>query len=371
MPVTEIQGECDERFGAVRKALAECLDTVDVGASAAVFLDGEPVVDIWGGYTDAARTVPWDRDTITCVFSVSKTMQALCALVLADRGSLDLDAPVATYWPEFAAAGKEGVLVRHVLSHTAGLPDFDSPVAATELYDWTAVTARLAAQAPQWEPGTRAGYHSVTQGFILGEVIRRVTGRDPGVFMAEEVAGPLGADFHVGLPAQHDRRVATVLVPPDSPSGDWVASAPSSREDPGLAVVGLRVSDANTAAWRRAQIPSVNGFGNARSAAAMQSVLACGGTVRGTRLLSPAGCEVARVAQYQGLDQILGQEMQWAMGYAGFRQAIGWGGWGGSLVVVDLDTRMSVAYVMNQMLDHAAGSHRGIGILMAAYEGLS
>ena len=187
MPVAE-HGECDERFDAVRKTLAELLDTVDVGASAAVFLHGEPVVDIWGGYTDAARTAPWVRDTITCVYSVSKTMLALCALILADRGSLDLDAPVAKYWPEFEAAGKEGVLVRHVLAHTAGLPDFDAPVSATELYDWPEVTARLAAQAPSWEPGTQAGYHSLTQGFILGEVIRRITGRAPGVFFAEEVA---------------------------------------------------------------------------------------------------------------------------------------------------------------------------------------
>ncbi|HET7017072.1 MAG TPA: serine hydrolase domain-containing protein [Streptosporangiaceae bacterium] len=368
--MAEIHGECDERFDAVRKALEECLDSVDVGASAAVFVDGEPVADLWGGYTDAGRTVPWERDTITCVFSVSKTMQALCLLILADRGLLDLDAPVAKYWPEFAAAGKEGVLIRHVLSHTAGLQDFDEPVAASELYDWPSVTARLAAQAPSWEPGTLAGYHSVTQGFILGEVIRRVTGRDPGVFFAEEVAGPLGADFHVGLPAEHDRRVAPVLVPPDSPSGDWVASAESSSEDPGATVVGLRVSDANTVAWRRAQIPSVNGFGNARSVAAVQSALACGGTVGGTRLLSPAGCQVARVVQYHGLDQALGREMQWAMGYGMFGRAIGWGGWGGSLVIADLDTRMSVAYVMNQMLDNAAGAHRGLGIVVAAYEGL-
>jgi CubicO group peptidase (beta-lactamase class C family) len=370
VPVTEIHGECDERFGAVRVALAEYLDTIDVGASAAVFVDGEPVVDLWGGYVDAARTVPWERDTITCVFSVSKTMLALGALILADRGSLDLDAPVAKYWPEFAAAGKDGVLVRHVLAHTSGLPDFDEPVAASELYDWPVVTARLAALAPRWEPGTQAGYHSITQGFILGEVIRRITDTDPGVFFAEEVAGPLGADFHLGLPAEHDGRVAPVLVPPSSPTGDWIASAQSASEDPGPTAVGIRVSDANTIAWRRAQFPSANGFGNARSVAAVQSALACGGTAGGHRLLSPAGCEVARLEQYNGLDQIFGRPMRWAMGYGIFGRSIGWGGWGGSLVIADLDARMSVAYVMNQMLDEATGGHRGFGIVMAAYEGL-
>ena len=160
----------DERFGAVRQALAESLDEDDVGASAAVYLDGEPVVDIWGGYADAARTIPWEWDTITNVFSTTKTMVALSALILADRGGLDFDAPVARYWPEFGAAGKEGVQVGHVLAHTAGLPDFNGPLSVADLYDWDAVTARLAAQAPRWEPGTLAGYHSLTQGFIVGEV---------------------------------------------------------------------------------------------------------------------------------------------------------------------------------------------------------
>jgi CubicO group peptidase (beta-lactamase class C family) len=166
--VTEIRGVCDERFEAVRKALAESLDQDDVGASAAVYVDGEPVADLWGGYADAARTIAWERDTITNVWSTTKTMVALCALILADRGDLDLAGPVARYWPEFAAAGKQHVQVRHVLAHTAGLPDFDGPVTAGNLYDWTAVTTRLAAQAPRWEPGTLAGYHSLTQGFVVG-----------------------------------------------------------------------------------------------------------------------------------------------------------------------------------------------------------
>lgn len=155
--MTEIHGVCDERFEPVRKALAESLNQDDVGASAAVYVDGEPVADLWGGYADAARTIAWERDTITNVWSTTKTMVALCALILADCGDLDLAAPVARYWPEFAAAGKQHVQVRHVLAHTAGLPDFDGPVTAGDLYDWTAVTTRLAAQAARWEPGTLAG----------------------------------------------------------------------------------------------------------------------------------------------------------------------------------------------------------------------
>jgi CubicO group peptidase (beta-lactamase class C family) len=173
--MTDIQGSYDELFSAVPSALAGLLNDGDTGGSVAVFVDGEPVVDVWGGFADADRTVPWQQDTIVLVYSVTKTMTALCALMLADRGELDLDAPVSRYWPEFAAAGKEKVLVRHLLGHTAGLPHWDGPV--EEIYDWPAATARLAATAPLWEPGTEAGYHSLTQGFLVGEVIRRITGQ--------------------------------------------------------------------------------------------------------------------------------------------------------------------------------------------------
>jgi CubicO group peptidase (beta-lactamase class C family) len=372
--VSEIQGVCDERFEAVRKALAESLASDDVGASAAVYLDGEPVVDIWGGHADSARTVPWQRDTITNVWSVTKTMTALCALILADRGHLDLAAPVARYWPEFAAAGKEGVQVRHLLSHTAGLPEFDDPVTAEDLYDWPACTARLAAQAPRWEPGALAGYHSITQGFLVGEVIRRVTGRSPGTFFAEEVAGPLGADFHIGLPAEHDHRVAPGIAPPSSPDGDWVSAPPARPGNQAPAPPpgnrGIRLSEGNSAGWRRAEIPAASGFGNARSVALVQSVLACGGTARGVRLLSEAGCRLAREEQYRGIDHLLGGSVRYGMGYGIFDPSIGWGGWGGAMVMVDLDARMSVAYVMNQMSDAGLGDVRALGIVIAAYEGL-
>jgi CubicO group peptidase (beta-lactamase class C family) len=366
--VADIQGVCDKRFGAVRKALAESLDGDDVGASAAVFLDGEPVVDIWGGYADAARTTGWQRDTITNVWSTTKTMAALCALILADRGDLDLAAPVARYWPEFAAAGKDGVLVRHVLSHTCGLPELDGPTTVDDLYDWPAVTARLAAQAPRWEPGMLAGYHSLTQGFMIGEVIRRVTGRSLGTFFAEEVAGPLGADFHIGLAAEHDHRVAPSIAPPSSPDGDMVAAPPSGSA---ARSEGIRMSAGNSLAWRRAEIPDASGFGNARSVAAVQSVLASGGTAGGVPLLSLAGRERAREEQYHGFDQILGASIRYGMGYGILDGKCFWGGWGGSMVMIDLDNRMSIAYVMNQMLDEGGpGDYRPLGIVMAAYEGL-
>jgi CubicO group peptidase (beta-lactamase class C family) len=364
--MADIQGSYDDLFTAVPSALAVLLDDGDVGASVAVFVDGEPVVDVWGGFADAQRTVPWQRDTVVNVWSVTKTMTALCALVLADRGELDPDAPVARYWPEFAAAGKEKVLVRHLLAHTAGLPDWDGPV--DELYDWPAATARLAAQAPQWEPGGAAGYHSITQGFLVGEVVRRITGRSLGEFFADEVAGPLGADFRIGLSAEHDHRVA-LTVPPPSRDEDYTASAPGHGNATPASGTGIRVRDGNSVAWRRAQIPAASGFGNARSVALVQSVMACGGSVRGVRLLSQAGCDRAWEEQFSGEDRVLGRPVRYGLGYGLFGSSYGWGGWGGSLVMVEPDARMAVAYVTNQMREPADDT-RGLEVVMAVYDGL-
>jgi len=362
--VADIEGSCDELFAAVPSALAGRLDGGDAGGAVAVFVDGEPVVDVWGGFADADRTRPWQRDTIVNVYSVTKTMTALCALILADRGELDLDAPVSRYWPEFAAAGKGAVLVRHLLAHTAGLPDWDGPV--EEIYDWPAATARLAAQAPQWAPGSAAGYHSLTQGFLVGEVLRRITGRGVGDFFAAEVAGPLGADFHLGLGAEHDHRVA-LTVPPPSQDEDYAAGAAGEGEQSHATV--FRIRDGNSVAWRRAQIPAVSGFGNARSVALVQSVMACGGTVRGQRLLSQAGCDRARQEQFQGEDRRLGMPMRWGLGYGLFGSNYGWGGWGGAIVMIEPEARTVVAYVTNQMREPADDT-RGLEIIMAAQDGL-
>ncbi|MFG1664817.1 serine hydrolase domain-containing protein [Streptomyces sp. Y7] len=363
--MADIRGTYDRLFIAVPNALADLLDAGDAGGSVAVFVDGEPVVDVWGGFADADRTVPWERDTIVNVWSVTKTMTALCALVLIDRGALDPDAPVAHYWPEFAAAGKEKVLVRHLLSHTAGLPDWDGPV--DELYDWPAATSRLAARAPRWEPGTAAGYHSLTQGFLVGEVVRRVTGRSVGDFLAEEVTGPLGADFHIGLAPEHDHRVGLAIAPTGRDE-NYAASAPGNPKG-SEAGNGVRVRDGNGLAWRRAQIPAASGYGNARSVAQVQSVLACGGEVGGVRLLSRAGCERAWEEQFNGEDRVLGMPMRWGLGYGLFGTTYGWGGWGGSLLMLEPDSGMVVAYVTNQMREPAEDT-RGMEIVTAAYEGL-
>ncbi|MFC8531428.1 serine hydrolase domain-containing protein [Nocardia sp. NPDC057227] len=353
--MTEIHGSWDASFAGVAEALGAALGADGAGASAAVFVDGEPVLDAWGGFRDAAHTLPWERDTIVNVWSTTKTMVALCALILADRGELELDAPVARYWPEFAAAGKAEVRVRHLLGHTAGLPEWTEPVTAAELYDGPAVTAALAAQPPAWPPGTAAGYHAVTFGFLVGEVIARVSGRSVGQFFAEEVAGPLGADFHIGLAAEHDHRVAELVA---DPAGDRPDGFP------------VGVSDANTAAWRRAQIPAIDGHGNGRSIALVQSALACGGSVGGVRLLSAAGAERVFDEQFAGTDLVLGQPIRWGLGYRLENRTCSWGGWGGSVVLSDAEQRMTVAYTMNQVL-WQDGYDRGLDVVFAAYAGIT
>jgi len=247
-------------------------------------------------------------------------MAATCMLMLADRGELDFDAPVATYWPEFAANGKEAVLVRHVMSHSAGVSGFDPPIAPEDLYDWDAVTTQLAGQAPWWEPGPQSGYHAVTQGFLQGEILRRITGRSIGSFSRDEVATPLGADFHIGLDESEDHRVAD-LVPPD------MALAAAGIELDSMAArtllsCPLNGTEPRTRAWRAAEIPAAGGTGNARSVGRVHSALACGGEVDDVRLMSAAGVERILTEQTNGTDLVLGTPMRLGMGFGLMSEAV-------------------------------------------------
>lgn len=224
MSQSQVRGRCEARFEAVRNAFEENFGERDeLGAAVTVTLHGQTVVDLWGGWADAERTRPWERDTVVNVWSTTKGATALCAHILADRGLLDLDAPVAAYWPEFAAAGKEGVLVRHLLSHRAGLAGPREPLSFEQFCDWELTVKRLAAQEPWWEPGTRSGYHATTFGFLVGEVVRRVSGLLPSAFLAREVTGPLDIDFTIGLPDAEAARAAELVHPPTATSSEQAA----------------------------------------------------------------------------------------------------------------------------------------------------
>jgi CubicO group peptidase (beta-lactamase class C family) len=370
---SEIHGSCDERFASVKEAFVANLNTgKDIGASVALFIDGAPVVDLWGGYFDGTYTRPWERDTIVQTFSTTKTMTALCALLLADRGEIDLHAPVAKYWPEFAAEGKSAIEVRHVLGHTSGVPGWTEPVSVNDLYDTMRSTEMLGRQAPWWTPGTAAGYHCYSIGHLIGEIVRRVTGKTLGQFFAEEIAEPLGADFHIGTGPEHDRRVS-LLIPgsKDEPKGDRLVER---------VLLNPHVTPKTTwtLPWRRAEIGGANGHGNARAIAAAQSVLANGGAF-GKTLMSDKGREKVLELQFEGRDLVMGVPIAWGMGYA-LRSPLGgldfaprvayWGGNGGSMAFVDLDAHMSFGYAQNRWIRGPYELDRCRVLLTAVYDSL-
>ncbi|MGA0600344.1 serine hydrolase domain-containing protein [Caulobacter sp. KR2-114] len=373
-----VGGFATDRFGAVREAFQANLENgTDSGASFAATLEGETVIDLWGGWADDAHTRPWEKDTIVNVYSTTKTMTALTALLLADRGELDFDAPVATYWPEFAANGKDRVKVSHLMSHSAGLSGWKETLTTADLYDWDKVTSLLAAQAPFWEPGTASGYHALTQGYLVGEVVRRITGRSLGTVFRQEIAEPLGADFWIGLPASEDARVAD-LIPP--PPGSAIGDAPNQSElvrnmssNP-----GIDVSETRTRAWRGAEIPAAGGQGNARSIAEIHAILANGGVAKGKRFMSEAGCRKALELQIEGTDLIFGQPAKFGLGF-GLPGAMApltnpnsmfWGGYGGSLAIIDMDARTTFGYAMTRMAPTTTGDLRALGLVMAAWQAL-
>lgn len=376
----DIHGFCDDGFSSVRDAFVGNFERgEELGAAVCVTHRGHTVVDLWAGDADEHGR-PWTSDTIVNVYSLTKTMTFVALLILVDRGEVDVAAPVATYWPEFASNGKADITVAQVLSHTAGLSGFDPAITATDLYDWDRICSGLAAQEPWWTPGEGSGYHLITQGFLLGEIVRRVSGRSVGTFFAEEVAGPLGADFHIGLPASEDDRVAD-LVPPDFAAMLAQASGPTD-EIAARSVLScpLDATEPRTRAWRGAEIPAAGGTGNARSIARIHSALACGGSVDGVTLMGAETVESILTEQSSGVDRVLGVPMRFGLGFGLMSEEIPlspneraffWGGWGGSIAVTDLQTQTSVAYVMNRMAGGMVGDIRGGVVAVSATQAAS
>lgn len=374
---TATSGFCAERFAQVRTELETRLASGDeLGASICVTVDGEPVVDLWGGYRDPGRTEPWTEDTLVNVFSLTKTMTALCALLLVERGELDVYAKVAEYWPEFAANGKGDIEIRHLLAHTSGVSGWQPPIELADIYDAEASAARLASQPPWWEPGTASGYHALAYGHLIGAVIRRITGRSLGEFFAAELAGPLGADFHIGTAPEHHGRIAT-LVPPTMPEFDMAALDQDSVLVKTLTSPLLDIAETASAAWRQAEIGAVNGHGNARSVARVQSLVSCGGELGGRRLLSQDTIELIFRQQSDGVDLALATPLRFGIGY-GLPQrqtapevpdgrVCWWAGYGGAMVVNDLEHRITFAYTMNRMAPGLIGSDRADAYLRATF----
>ena len=375
-------GQCDSRFAKLEAALAEEIaDGEELGAAIAVDIDGEMVVDIWGGHADAAGTREWDRDTIVNLWSSTKPLTSLAALILADRGLLDVFAPVATYWPDFAANGKQNIEVRHVLSYTSGVSGWEAPFTIDDVYDWDKATSQLARQEPWWPPGTASGYHLLNYGHLVGEIVRRITGRMLKDFVRDEIAGPLGADIQIGARVQDAARIAEVVPPPplEIPLDALPKDSPMFKTFSAPPMVGAEI--AHTAAWRRADIGGANGHGNARSLVRALSPISLGGGVTGVQLLSPATIDLIFQEQSNGVDQVLAVPLRMGIGFGLPEPATFpmipegricfWGGWGGSAVVMNPDRGATFAYVMNKMGPGTTGSKRTQRYTRLFYEALA
>ena len=366
----EVHGRCEPALEPLRQALAEIMDAgSEVGAALAVHVGSQPVVDLWAGHTDSARTQPWDEHTIVNLYSVGKAVTAVCALRLVEGGTLDLDSPVSRYWPEFAQAGKRHLPVRYLLTHQAGLPAVLRPLPLGAVLQWEVMTDALASQEPWWQPGAGHGYHVNTYGFLIGEVVRRITGKSLGAYLRDEIARPGDIDFFIGFGPELDARCADVIPPRPGPDAEEARASfegdlatltglqrmrlGAYRNPPELSGMGV----INSREWRAAEVPSTNGHGNARAVARFYAALAGGGDLDGVHILSPATVEMAIAEQVYGEDVVLQRPTRFGLGFQLTQperrlgpgpRAFGHFGAGGSLGFGDPDAHVAFAYAMNQ-----------------------
>ncbi|KAJ9270408.1 hypothetical protein DTO212C5_3439 [Paecilomyces variotii] len=362
--MAEIHGLCKPEFDHVRRIFQERIaQGEELGASLCVDIKGETVIDLWGGHADPAKTRPWEEDTLTVVWSCSKVVCALAAAILIDRGVLDPDEKVSKYWPEFAANGKESITVAHVLSHTSGLPSWEPPITFQEICDTPKSTEKLAQQAPWWTPGQSSGYHLVTHGHLIGELVRRTTGKSLKQFITEEIAEPLGADFRLGLEQKDWSRTADITPPPPMALDRLSPESVACR-----AFIGgvIEAEESMSLEFRNAEIGASNGFGNARSLCRIGSVISLGGTRDGKTYLSQETVEQMIQERINGQDLVLGKSLRFGLGVglpapetiSGIPQGrvCFWGGWGGSTIIMDLDRQMTIGYAMNKMASGTLGN---------------
>lgn len=352
-----VEGSCHPDFAPVRDAfIANFEDGHEIGACVAVTVDGQSVVDLWGGYRDAKRSLPWQRDTLTCAMSVTKSIAALCVLMLVDRRLLDLEAPVARYWPEFATNGKSGITVRHVLAQLAGMPYLDA-LELGELWVPEKVSAAIVAQKPEWASGTTPCYHSFTAGLLYQELMRRADGREMGRFLQEEIGAPLGVDFHIGLNEADNARCAEYVTTSGTPSWDGILGrVPSALNRTWKSLP--RDMDVNSSDWRSKEFSSGAGHSNARAIARLYGVLACGGKSEGRTLLSEPLLQDVMREQWSAVEVMTKRHFRFNTGFmmnnptfqmGPSMQSFGHPGLGGAIGFADPDRRLAVAYVPNRM----------------------
>jgi len=376
---TEVHGSVAPGFEGVREAFAANFETGgDIGASFAIFKDGEYLVDIWGGHSDEARTKDWQRDTLPNVWSTTKSVAALCFALLVERGQLSYDDKVVKYWPEFGTHGKDQITIGQMLSHQAGLSTVREPLTTEDLYDQTAMAARMAAAEPLWTPGTRSGYHALTYAFHTAEIVKRITGKTIGQFFQDEIAGPWEIDFFIGLPESEEGRIAEMVaaknaVPLDAAGLNDIRKLTFSNPTPSATIP-------NDRAWRAAEIASANGRGSASALAKLFGAVAANGTLNGVSLISEKTRTAMSDIQITNEDLVLGMEINWGAGfirniggllYGPNEASVGHSGWGGSFAMCDPTAGVGISYVMNQMGRDLAGDPRAMGLLAASYQALA
>lgn len=369
----EIHGKVDPSYGRVADAFAQnFVDHGEVGAALCIYRDGVPVVDIWAGVADIQTGAPWQEDTTVTVFSATKGVTAICVHRLAERGQLDLDAPIATYWPEFAANGKADITARMVLAHRAGVPAIDAKLTMEEVLAWGPVIKAIESQEPVWLPGTDHGYHMRTFGWILGELVRRVTGRSIGQHFAKEIAAPLGLRFWIGVPDEELARMAR-RIPPDLDLNNLPFEVPPLAARVFTGPSNLFHSDE---VWDRpdvikAEIPASNGAGEARALARLYAGTI--GEIDGIRLLNDETARGLSVVQSQGFDQVTGGETAYSLGFMVkpylsahvSETTFGHYGAGGSMAYADPASGLALGYAMNKMRLDLTGDPRTAAIILA------
>jgi CubicO group peptidase (beta-lactamase class C family) len=374
-----VAGICPRQFARVHQAFDEALKARNSGGAAfALVIEGDLIVDLWGGSRDAAGTQPWHKNTLVNVFSVTKGVTAICFAMLADRGVLAYSDEVSKYWPEFAANNKENITVEMLLSHQAGLCGLRDTTQIEDFYDQDSIARRLAAMEPLWKPGTRSGYHSLTFGPLTNELFRRAEGRTLGRFIRDEIAIPFGIDIAIGLNDEQQQRAAETLVPASYQFSDRVGEAGNAYQAAAFNNPSLNPLVTNTVEWRRAEIPSANGFCTATGLAQLYGILASGGIWKGKPVMRQSTIAAAGAVRISGDDVVLGRYRQWAAGFVCNSQnllgpngaAYGHPGWGGSVAFADPIAKCSLAYTTNAMDMVLSGDPRTLSLINAAYQSI-
>ena len=382
-----INGEFDPKFARVRDAFAQNFaERGEVGASASVVVDGRCVVDLWAGHADQAKTRPWNRDTIVNVWSTTKGLCAMCAHRLADQGKLEFEAPVAKYWPEFAQGGKGSMPVSYLLNHKAGLAAIRAPLSHDDLFSWEKVTTELARQEPWWNPGTKHGYHAITFGWLVGEVVRRISGKSLGTYFRDEIARPLGADAHIGTGAELDPRIAEIIFATPPGPGERNIFEEMAKDPTSVSYAAIfnpptlfAPETTNSRAWRGAEIPGANGHANARALARIYGALARGGEVDGVRVMGSREIGRCYTEQSKGQDAVLPLTTRFSLGFMLSQPGVMMGpnphtfghpGAGGSLGFADPDAKVGFGYAMNQMSNEPLLDPRPGALIEAVYASL-